>query len=236
MRPADPIAEYGAAITRDLRFDAALARRVRAEAEDHLLEALNESGEPPSSAAALDAIRAFGDPHELAKAFVPIVLQSLARRAAVLMALAVIVSFAAMRARTFWYGWVQWQAGEQLRAASAIGLPADKAAFAIAFAFALIALIYTLTRRAPPRLHASFSQEIGRCIALGAIALVALLGAIAADTTLTAIRFAESDLNASALIPALSLALEAMAAAGCAAYFGLNLRRLTLIVRFGEQS
>lgn len=236
MRPGDPIAEYGAAIARELRFDARLARRVRAEAEDHLLEVLDGSDEPPSRAAALEAIRAFGDPHELACAFVPLALQSLARRAAALMALAVIVSFTAMRARTIWYGWVQWQAGDQLRAASAIGVPADKAAFAIAFAFALIALLYAITRRAPSRLHAGFGQEIRRYIALGAIALVALLVATAADAILTGIRFAESELNASALVPAFSLALEAMVAAGCAAYLGLNLRRLTLIARFGEQS
>lgn len=235
MRPPDTIAEYGVEIARELWFDASLARRVRAEAEDHLLEALGESGEPPSRATELEAIRAFGDPRELARAFLPLALQSLARRAAVLMTLAVIVSFTAMRARSIWYGWVQWQAGDQLRAASAIALPADRAAFATAFAFALIGLAYAITRRVPPRFHAAFGQETRRCIALGAITVIALLVAIATEMIMTGIRFAESEINASALIPALSLALEAMAASGCAAYLGLKLRRLTLIARFVEQ-
>jgi hypothetical protein len=232
MRPGDPIAEYGAAIARELRFDAGLARRVRAEAEDHLLEALGRSGESGSRAAELEAIRAFGNPHELACAFAPGALQSLARRAAVVMALAVMVSFAAMVARSAWYGWMLWQANDQLRAASAIGVPADRVAFAISFVFALIALIYTMTRRAPPCLHADFGREIRRGIALGAIAVIALFAAIATEMILTGIRFATSEMNASALIPASLLGLEAMAAAGCTAYLGLSLRRLALTARF----
>ncbi len=173
MRLGDPIAEYGAAIARELRFDARLARRVRAEAEDHLQEWLAESGGAASEDAQREAIGAFGDPRELALAFVPLALQSLARRAAVLLALAVIGIFAAMDARVAWYGWMQWPPGEQLRAANTIAVPADRLAFATAFILALMALVYTMTRRAPARLHAAFGHEIRRCIALGAMAVVA---------------------------------------------------------------
>ena len=149
MRPGDLIADYGAVIAHELRFDAKLARRVRAEAEDHLQEWLAESGDAASGDVQREAIRAFGDPRELARAFVPSALQSLARRAAVLMALAVIGIFAAMVARVAWYGWMQWPPGDGLRAANAIALPAVRLAFAMASILALTALIYAMTRRAP---------------------------------------------------------------------------------------
>ena len=235
MRLGDPIAEYGAAIARELRFDASLARRVRAEAEDHLLEALAGSGEAPSRAAQLEAIRAFGDPSELARAFVPLALQSLARRAAVLLALAVIGIFAAMVARVAWYGWMQWPPGEQLRAANTIGVPADRLAFAIAFILALMALIYTMTRRAPPRLHAAYGHEIRRCIAMGAMAVLALFVAIATEAILTGIRFVESDVDASALVPAFSLVAEAALAMGSAACVWASRRRLSLALQLTGQ-
>ena len=234
MRPGDLIADYGADIAHELRFDARLARRVRAEAEDHLQEWLAESGDAASDDAQREAIRAFGDPRELARAFVPSALQSLARRAAVLLALAVIGIFAAMVARVAWYGWMQWPPGDGLRAANAIGLPVVRLTFVMAFILALTALAYTMTRRAPARLHAAFGHEIRRGLALGAIAVLALFAAIATEAVLTGIRFVESDVNASALVPALSLAAEAALATGCAAYLSLSMRRLSLALRLAE--
>ena len=231
MRPPDAIAEFGAAIAHELRFDARLARRVRAEAEDHLLETLAGCDAACPAEAQREAIRAFGDVRELARAFVPGALQSLARRASVLTALAVIGVFAAMNARVVWYGWMRWQAGDHLRAASAIALPADHLAFATAFVLALAALAYTMTRRAPVRLDAGFGRQIERCMRLGTTTLAALFAAITIELVTTGIRFAETELDRSALVPAFSLALEAAVAAGCAAYLGLTLRRLSLALR-----
>lgn len=231
MRPHDAVTEFGATIARELCFDPRLARRVRAEAEDHLLAALGRSADPPSRAAQLEAIRAFGDPQDLARAFMPGAVQALARRAAVLMALAVIGIFAAMRARSAWYGLMHSQVSDQLRTASTIGVPADRLAFAMAFVFALAALVYAMTRRPPPRLHAAFGREIGRCVALCAIAILSLFAAITTEIVLTGIRFMESDVDASALVAAFSLALEIAAAAGCTAHLVLTLRRLSLALR-----
>jgi hypothetical protein len=227
----DEIAEFGVAIAHELRFDAQLARRVRAEAEDHLLEALAGRDGPCSVEAQREAIRAFGNAHELARAFVPGALQSLARRASVLTALAVIGVFAAMDARVAWYGWMQWQPGDHLRAANAVALPADHLAFAIAFVLSLAALAYAMTRRAPARLNPAFGRQIRRCMALGAMTLAALFAAIATEAVLTGIRLVESDVEASALVPALSLVTEAALATGCAACVRASLRRLSLALR-----
>jgi hypothetical protein len=235
MRPGDLIADYGAVIAHELRFDARLARRVRAEAEDHLREWLAESGDAALGDAQQEAIRAFGDPRELARAFVPSALQSLARRAAVLLALAVIGIFAARVARVAWYGWMQWPAGDELRAANAIALPVVRLTFVMAFILALMALTYAMTRRAPARLHAAFGREIRRGLALGAIAVLALFAAIATETVLTGIRFVESDVDASALVPVLSLAAEAALATACAACVRASRRRLSLALRLAGE-
>lgn len=231
MSSADPIADYGAAIARELRFDAKLARRVRAEVEDHLQEWLASSAEPSSPCAQEDAIHAFGDPRELARAFVPGALAALARRATALVALGLIGIFEVMNARVAWYGWMQWSPGEQLRAANTICLPADRLAFALAFTLSLTALVYAMTRRTPARLDAAYGREIRRCIRLGSATLAALFAAVAIELILTGIRFAEAELDASALVPAFSLMAEIAVAASCIAYLWGSLRRLSLALR-----
>ena len=235
MQPADPIADYGAAIARELCFDAKLARRVRAEVEDHLQEWLAASGDAGSHEAQESAIRAFGHPSELARAFVPGALASLARRAAALVALAVIGIFVVMDARVVWYGWMQWHPGEQLRATNAIALPADRLAFVLAFILSLAALLYAMTRRAPTRSHASFGREIRRCIRLGAATLAALSVAVAIELVLTGIRFAETALDGSVIIPTLSLTAEASVAVGCIAYLWISARRVSLALRLAGE-
>ena len=42
MRQPSPIADYAAALARELAFDVSLSRRVRQEVEDHLWEAVAE--------------------------------------------------------------------------------------------------------------------------------------------------------------------------------------------------
>jgi hypothetical protein len=104
MQPADPIGEYGAAIARELSFDARLARRARG-GRGSSAGALAASDSPTSREAREGTVAAFGDACELARAFVPDALQSLARRTTVLLALAVIGIFTAMNGRVAWYAW-----------------------------------------------------------------------------------------------------------------------------------
>ena len=52
MRPPGPIADYLAALARELRFDPALARRTGREVEDHLWEATAANGDSSMEAQA----------------------------------------------------------------------------------------------------------------------------------------------------------------------------------------
>src|SRR5262249_50851582 len=90
VRPRDPIADLGGAVARELSFDPRLARRLRAEVEDHLHEAVAGCADPHGENALAEVMCAFGDPREFARQFLASALLSLARRAAAMTALAVI--------------------------------------------------------------------------------------------------------------------------------------------------
>src|SRR5215469_4941594 len=102
MRPREPIADFGSAVARELSFDPRLARRLRAEVEDHLHEALADRGDSHDEGRLTEVICAFGDPRTFARQFLATALLSLARRAAAVTALAVIGMFGMMKARTVW--------------------------------------------------------------------------------------------------------------------------------------
>src|SRR6516225_4003182 len=189
MRPREPIADFGSAVARELSFDPHLARRLRAEVEDHLHEALAD--DPHGENRLAEVISAFGDPRTFARQFLATALLSLARRAAAVTALAVIGMFGAMEARAAWYGWVDWPASDHVRAANAIGHPVDRFAFVLAAAFALSALAYVVTRRAPIRFHPTFGREIGFCVKINAAVALALIGAMGTELVLNGIRVFE---------------------------------------------
>ena len=64
MRQSDPTANYLDALARELSFDTALSRCVRAEIEDHLWQA---TGGCLSVERQLQAIANFGDPREITR-------------------------------------------------------------------------------------------------------------------------------------------------------------------------
>lgn len=232
-----PIADYCADVARNLRFDPQLACRVRTEIEDHLQEALEARGETASVDAQREAIRAFGDADAIARAFVPDALQALARRTAVLTALAVIGVFVAMDARVAWNMWIaQPVMGEQTRAAAAIGIPIDRAAFALAFVAALAALALMMARRAPLRVDAAFGLRITRCIRLAVTAVLALLAAVATELVLAAIHLSEAKAASPALVPALTLLVECAAAVSVTAHLAATARRLSLALRLAGEA
>jgi hypothetical protein len=235
LLPPGPIADYCADVARNLRFDPDLARRVRAEIEDHLLEALDNHGDAACVDAQHAAIRAFGDARQIARDFAAGALQSLARRTAVLTALAVIAVFVAMDARVAWNMWVaQPLVGEQTRAAAAIGIPIDRTAFALAFVAALAALALMMARRAPLRVDAAFGLRITRCIRLAVTAVLALLAAVATELVLAAIHLSEAKAASPALVPTLTLLVECAAAVSVTAHLAAAARRLSLALRLSE--
>ena len=231
MRPREPIADFGSAVARELSFDPRLARRLRAEVEDHLHEAVADRADPHGENGLAEVMGAFGEPRAFARQFLAIALLSLARRAAAVTALAVIGMFGVMKARTVWYGWLNWPVSDRVRAASAIGVPVDRFAFALAAAFALGVLAYVVMRRAPARFDARFGWEIGFCIKLNAAVALALMGAMATELVLSGIRLFEAELDAYAVVPFVSLMLEGAVAGGCVAYVLIVTRRCSCALR-----
>ena len=231
MRPREPIADFGSAVARELSFDPRLARRLRAEVEDHLHEALADCGDSHSENRPAEAMCAFGDPRAFARQFLATAMLSLARRAAAVTALAVIGMFGAMEARAVWYGWVNWPVSNHVRAANAIGHPVDRFAFALAAAFALTALAYVIMRRTPARFHATFGWEIGVCIKLNAAVALALMSAMVTELVLTGVRLFEAELDARALVPFVSLMLEIAVAGGSMSYILIMMSRCSRALR-----
>jgi hypothetical protein len=140
-----------------------------------------------------------------------------------------------MEARAAWYGWVNWPVSDHVREANAIGHPVDRFAFVLAAAFALSALVYVITRRAPARFHATFGREIGFCIKLNAAVAFALLSAMATELVLTGIRLFEAELDALALVPFVSLMLEVAVAGGSMAYILILMNRCSRGLRPRQQ-
>jgi hypothetical protein len=229
--PREPIADFGSAVARELSFDPRLARRLRAEVEDHLHEAVADCADPHGECRLAEVMCAFGEPQAFARQFLATALLSLARRAAAVTALAVIGMFGAMEARAAWYAWVNWPLSDHVRAANAIGHPVDRFAFVLAAAFALTALAYVITRRAPARFHATFGWEIGFCIKLNAAVALALLSAMVTELVLTGVRLFEAELDARALVPFVSLLLEVAVAGGSISYILTIMNRCSRALR-----
>jgi len=231
VRPRDLITDFSSAVARELSFDPRLARRLRAEVEDHLHEAVADRADLHGENGLAEVMRAFGDPRAFARQFLATALLSLARRAAAVTALAVIGMFGAMEARAVWYGWVNWPVSDHVRAANAIGHPVDRFAFVLAAAFALGALAYVVTRRAPAHFHAAFGWQIGLCIKLNAAVAVALMSAMATELVLTGARLFETELDARVLVPFVSLVLEVAVAGGSMSYIVIMMSRCSRALR-----
>jgi hypothetical protein len=231
VRPHEPIADFGSAVARELSFDPRLARRLRAEVEDHLHEAVADGADSHDENRVAEVMCAFGDPRAFARQFLATALLSLARRAAGLTALAVIGMFGAMEARVAWYTWTNWPVSDHVRAANAIGLPVDRFAFVLAAAFALSALAYVVTRRAPAHFHAAFGWEIGFCVKLNAAVALALMSAMATELVLTGVRLFEAELDARALVPFALLMLEVAVAGASVSYILMMMSRCSRALR-----
>jgi hypothetical protein len=207
MQSRDPIADYADTLVRHLGFDAALARRVRAEIEDHLFETAAELG-----GASLDnqqrAIARFGDSDELARQYLADCLLVRARQVGLLCALSVLGLFAAMEIRLAWYGFMRWESGAELQALSAVALPIDRYAFFVAIGFALAGSCYIATRRIPADLQSRHRRQLNWGLALCTAAAGALLAVVVVESILTGARLAAMPFSAGIVVPALSLLAE----------------------------
>jgi len=221
MPQASPIADYLAALSRELRFDPALSRRVCAEVEDHLRDAAAAGTGADRERA---AVARFGAPGILARQFAAPALLRQARGAGYGAALAVLCSFLAMEFRLAWYVASGWPLGDDRALATirTVALSIDRSAFALAVIAGLGGLAYGRRARIAAALDGACRSRLRRFFALSALATAALLVTVASDMVLTALRLAESSLRLASLLPITLIATEI----AVAALFTVHLRTL----------
>jgi len=200
--------DYLDALAAALSFDPALARRVRAEAADHLQQAMAADGSHDRAAAERRAIAAFGDIEAIAAPFVVI---SLARRIAklrVALILAVAAIFLAMKGRVTWYVVTGWNAGHDASPATRIIAAIDRCAFWSSVVVAIGAFAYLAVRPVAPAVHRGLRQEARRALSLGMAAIAPLALAVTSDGALTWLQLTGAELSAGSLVPIATMAIE----------------------------
>jgi hypothetical protein len=206
MQQADPIANYVAALSRELQFDPSLSRRVCAEVEDHLREAAaNGAGADVEG----EAVARFGSPYAIARQFAAPSLIRQARGVGYGMVLVVLSSYLAMAGRLAWYVAVNWRVSSDAPPAAlrTVTLLIDRYAFALAAIVGLCSLAYAWRVR-PAELNAASRGQVLRFFLLCVLATLGLLVTVAADIVLTALRLAGSASPLASLLPLALLVVE----------------------------
>jgi hypothetical protein len=228
MRQPNAISDYLDTLTRELSFDVPLARRVRQEVEDHLLEAAAADPEDTPSAAQLRAISRFGDPRTIASEYAAQSLFRHTRRVGVVVVLVAAGILLAMNARGAWYGWMRWELSADLQAVRKIGLSIDLYAFVLAIMIGIAGWAYIGTRRMSVRFDARYRDQMRRCLWLCTGVAAPLIVAVSTDAVLTSIRLSQMELRMAAVVPIVSMAVEIALAAGLVAQIRKTTRRAAL--------
>jgi hypothetical protein len=229
MPPRGPVADYLAALGRELAFDPALARRVCNEVEDHLVEAVTcdppEAAEP-GSMAERRAIDRFGDPRDIAAAYRAASLSLRTRSTAGFMMLALAGIFLAMKARVAWYGMVHWEAGDDLKALAGLVLPFDRYAFLLATGLGLAAWLYASGCPVSAGNGTLPHIRLRRCHFLSAAAALSAAVAVGVEGLLTAVRLTQVPFSAIGLLPAGSMIAEIVLTGLSAFHIRNTMRRM----------
>jgi hypothetical protein len=205
MQSQSPIAEYAAALSRELAFDGPLSRRVRQEVEDHLWEAT--AGED-SIAAQRSAVAKFGDPRAIAAQYAASSLYRHTKNVGIIAVIAIAGIYVSMKARLAWYGLLHWTMGDQLRAAIDAAMPFIRYNFMAAVALVIIGWAYSESRKTPYYLESAHRRQlrVSQLLSAAATAMVSL--SVVSDLVVTTARLAESSWSMQALVPLGLLAAE----------------------------
>jgi HAAS domain-containing protein len=229
MPPLDPVADYLKTLTHELRFDAALANRVRREVEDHLREAAAEPSDCTTPIAAQRrAIARFGEPRMVARQYAPGALLVQTRRGGIVVLIALAGIYAMMKARLAWYGFTQWSLSPDLAATAATVFSVVRWVFIVALAVAVVGAAYIGSRRPPREFHDAYWRELACSVGLCAIAVAVLLVAIGLDGIMVGLRLVGRETSAAVLIPILSMTVEALLAAVLVCSLRGSIERVTI--------
>jgi len=216
------IREYAEQLERELAFDPALARRMRREVEDHLLEAAACSG-AAGAEAERRAVAGFGDARAIAAQFALVSLAKRARRVGFVAVLAIAAVFAAMKARLLWYGAVP--ATFKPGALAEMVLAIDRFAFWLSVLVGLAAWLYIDTRGIPAGLTREYRAQLRRFSRLCAAAAFALVASVICDGMLTSLRAIATGWSVAFVVPALLMAAEVACAGLLVSYLRATARR-----------
>jgi hypothetical protein len=229
MPQPDPVADFVNRLTHELRFDPALARRVRLEVEDHLRLAVAEAADCSAPAEAQhQAIARFGEPREIARQYAPGILFGHTRRVGIIVLIALGVIYAMMKGRLAWYGLTQWSLSPDMAPIVATGFAVVRWVFITALAVAIVGSVYIGSRRPPREFHDTYRRQLLRCLILCAAATVVLLVAIGLDGFMLALRMVGREVSAAVVVPILSMAVEASLAIVLVRAVGGSIRRTAI--------
>lgn len=198
------ITEYIDSLTHELRFDRALAQRVRREVEDHLWESADDA----SLEAQRRAIAMFGSPREIAGQYAALSLWRQARRTITLVIVAMALIFVSMKLRMSWYQFLHWGLSADMQEVGIAGMFVARCGFMLAFAVATIGWAYIASRRVPVRLHATYQAQLKRGLLLCVLSVGPLMVSVFAGSVLTALRLFEASSIAVAALPLLTVTAE----------------------------
>ncbi|HEY1290108.1 MAG TPA: hypothetical protein VGF58_17405 [Burkholderiales bacterium] len=219
------ISDYLERLARELAFDPALARRMRREVEDHLLEALESDASDDRLEAERRVLARFGSPRAIASQFAAGSLAALARRVGFAAVLLIGAVFVVMKARIAWYGVMPVPLANEMRALAELVLSIDRWAFWLALLAAAAGWVYIDSRRPPEDFTREYRKQLRRFSALCSAATAALAVCVAADAALTLLRLTGAQWSVGFVVPLFSMAIELACAGALASWLHAMVRQ-----------
>ena len=229
---SDLMTAYLDQLTRELSFDPSLARRMRAEAEDHLQEAVASDPMGVTTEAERRAIARFGAARDIAaQCAVPSLVKQVknAGAAATLIAVGVLI---AMKIRIATYAATSQVVSDDpaLDRLRTVISTIDRYAFWCGLLIAICGWAYISIVCASDEARLVWPKRLRLSLLMYAAAAVAVVITVASDTILTALRLLPAG-QVAILFPCLTIGLEAALAIALVLRLRVTMRRLASSAR-----
>jgi hypothetical protein len=209
VQEAGLISDYLDQLGDALRFDRSLSRGVVPEVEDHLQEAAAANAVGDRREAERRAIASFGDPHAIAAQFASVSLAGQAKRTGAALILVIAGVFVTMKSRVVWYAVTQWTVYDDMKAVSGIAGLVDRYSFWFSVVIAIGGFAYINSRCVSPILDARYRRQLRLAFILSLVATTSLAVSVISEGVLTALHLRGTEHHAGALVPIISMAIEA---------------------------
>ena len=218
-------------LTQELSFDPALARRMRAEAEDHIREAIACDPMGATLESERRAIARFGAARDIAaQCAIPSLLKQV-RHAGASVTLIAVGVLIAMKSRLAWYGAAIVSDDPVLDNLRAIILSVDRYAFWCALLIAVYGWTHIGFVRASRETSLVLRKRLRQSLTMCSAAAVAVVITVASDTILTALKLFPAGQSAAIFFPSLTIGLEAALAIVLVLRLRITVQRLASSAR-----